>query len=143
MGKRSIFDLFFLKKITACVVYFNVYFHWIGGATVTIINRSYEASNNKQLSGYLDFVNLLTCNHYDLYVAKKKDNLTIFSETLFANFVVEHNLAFSLEDHFTKLLPKICPDSNVNIASNFACGRTKCTQIVTKQAIAPDLEFVR
>ena len=32
-------------------------------------------------------------------------------------------------NHVTKLLPKICPDSNS--ASNFACGRTKYTQIIT------------
>ena len=79
------------------------YFRSLGGATVTVMNRNYEANNNKQLSGYLDFVNLLNCNHYEFVCCTKKDNLTIFSETF----------PFSLADHFTKHLPKSCPDSNI------------------------------
>ena len=35
----------------------------------------------------------------NLFVSKKKDNIAIFSETVFANFVAEHNLAFSVADH--------------------------------------------
>jgi hypothetical protein len=38
----------------------------------------------------------------------KKSSSVILSETLFSNFVVEHNLPFSLADHFTKSLPKLC-----------------------------------
>ena len=38
----------------------------------------------------------------------KKSSSVILSETLFSNFVAEHNLPFSLADHFTKLLPKLC-----------------------------------
>ena len=58
------------------------------------------------------------------------------SETLFSNFVVEHNLPFAVADHFSDLCKKMFPDSKT--AENFACKRTKCTQIV-KQAIAPYL----
>ena len=38
----------------------------------------------------------------------KKSSSVILSETLFSNFVAEHNLPFSLADHFTKSLPKLC-----------------------------------
>jgi hypothetical protein len=59
------------------------------------------------------------------------------AETLFANYLVEHNLPFSVSDYFTKLCKKMFPDSK--IAENFSCGRTKSTQIV-KRAIAPSLD---
>ena len=38
----------------------------------------------------------------------KKSSSVILSETLFSNFVAEHNLPFSLADHFTKSLPRLC-----------------------------------
>jgi hypothetical protein len=38
----------------------------------------------------------------------KKSSSVILSEKLFSNFVAEHNLSFSLADHFTKSLPKLC-----------------------------------
>jgi hypothetical protein len=38
----------------------------------------------------------------------KKSSSVILSETLFSNFVAEHYLPFSLADHFTKSLPKLC-----------------------------------
>ena len=38
----------------------------------------------------------------------KKSSSVILSETLFSKFVSEHNLPFSLADHFTKSLPKLC-----------------------------------
>ena len=55
----------------------------------------------------------------NLFVAKKKDDLTIFFETLFANFLAEYNLAFSVADHFTKRLPKSnLVEQNVHILSS-------------------------
>jgi hypothetical protein len=40
---------------------------------------------------------------------KKSSSVILYiSETLFSNFVAEHNLPFSLADHFTKLLQKLC-----------------------------------
>lgn len=59
------------------------------------------------------------------------------AETVFANFLAEHNLPFSVSDHFTKLCKKMFPDSK--IAENFSCGRTKSTQII-KRAISPSLD---
>jgi hypothetical protein len=38
------------------------------------------------------------------FVDDKKSSSVILSETLFSNFVAEHNLPFSLADHFTKFL---------------------------------------
>ena len=58
------------------------------------------------------------------------------SETLFSNFVAEHNLPFAISEHFTKLCKKMF--TNSEIAKGFACGRTKTTQI-EKRAVAPDL----
>ena len=42
------------------------------------------------------------------FVDDKKSSSVVLSETLFSNFVAEHILPFSLADHFTKLLPKLC-----------------------------------
>ena len=42
------------------------------------------------------------------FVDDKKSSSVILSEILFSNFVAEHNLPFSLADHFTKSLPKLC-----------------------------------
>ena len=67
----------------------------------------------------------------------KFDSQLIMTETLFSNFVAEHNLPFVVADHFTQLCSQRFPDSK--IASKFACKRTKCTQII-KRAIAPSLE---
>ena len=50
------------------------------------------------------------------------------SELLFTRFLVEHNIAMEAGTHFTKLLPKLCPDSE--IAKKFTCGRTKATALV-------------
>ena len=45
------------------------------------------------------------------------------AETLFSNFVAEHNLLFAISYHFTKLCKKMFTVSE--IAKGFACGRTK------------------
>jgi len=73
------------------------------------------------------------------FIPKAKAELehcTIVAETLFANFIAEHNIPFSVADHFSELSYKMFPDSE--IAAKFACKKTKCTQIV-KRAIAPSL----
>ena len=58
----------------------------------------------------------------------------IRAEVLFANFVAEHNLSFSLADHFTHLTTVMFPDSK--IAREFSCARTKTTCII-KGALSP------
>ena len=37
----------------------------------------------------------------------------IRSETLFTNFVAEHNLPFAVADHFTRLYKQMFPDSKI------------------------------
>ena len=58
----------------------------------------------------------------------------IEAETLWASFVVKHNLAFNASDHATKLFPKMFPNSEV--AKKFACGHTKTD--VSKLSIMMD-----
>ena len=70
------------------------------------------------------------------FFVNKDDQLVIKAETLFSNFIAEHNLPFAVADHFTRLCKDMFPDSK--IAQKFSCGKTKTTQIV-KRAIAPTL----
>lgn len=56
------------------------------------------------------------------------------SEVLFASFVAEHNLSFSVANHFTHLTSSMFPDSK--IATKFSSARTKTTCIV-KGALHP------
>ena len=51
------------------------------------------------------------------------------AEVLYSNFIAEHNVPFTLADHFTKLCKKMFPDSE--IAKGYSCGRTKTTQIIS------------
>lgn len=45
------------------------------------------------------------------------------AEVLFAQFIAEHNLPFSVGDHLTKIVKKAFPDSK--IVEKFQCGHTK------------------
>ena len=56
------------------------------------------------------------------------------AELRLAAFVAEHNLSFNIMDHFSDLLPKLCPDST--IASDIKCKRTK-TKCIMTNALAP------
>lgn len=51
------------------------------------------------------------------------------AEALFVQFVAEHNLTFRTGDHFTKVIKKMFPDSQ--IAAQFQCSRTK-TSVLTR-----------
>ena len=63
-------------------------------------------------------------------------NQVTTAELYFTTFLAEHNLSFSIGDHFTKLCKKMFPDSN--IAEGFSCGRTK-TKAIVKYALTPAL----
>ena len=68
-------------------------------------------------------------NHIDLFRAKSlgnkmtsffrsskesdMDQSVIMAETLFSELLAEHNAPFALSDHFTKLVKRIFPDSNM------------------------------
>ena len=56
------------------------------------------------------------------------------AEVLFSNFIAEHNLPFTLANHFTHLASAMFPDSQV--AKGFRCAATKSTCIV-KGALSP------
>lgn len=60
------------------------------------------------------------------------DNSTIRAEALFCSFLTEHNVPIALADHSTHLFKKMFPDSK--IAKNYACGRTKATNIIKTMA---------
>lgn len=57
-----------------------------------------------------------------------QDHGTVDAELRWANFVSENHLSLNLSDAFSKLVPKMFPDSK--IASNFKCCRTKTGQII-------------
>ena len=59
------------------------------------------------------------------------------TEVKFAQFVAEHNLPFSVADHFTKLAKQLFLDSD--ITGKFSSGRTKTTMML-KNALAPRLD---
>ena len=74
------------------------------------------------------------------FVSSKATELitkVIGAEVRFAQFVAEHNLPFSVADHFTKLAKEMFSDSD--IAGKFACGRMKTTMIV-KKSLAPSVD---
>ena len=47
---------------------------------------------------------------------KSVDDQVARAETLFSNFVAEHNLPFTVSDHFTDLCKKMFPDSKLQIS---------------------------
>jgi hypothetical protein len=54
---------------------------------------------------------------------------TILAEILWAAFVAEHNLPFTIMEHLPQAAAKAYPDSK--IAADVACGRKKTTAITT------------
>ena len=72
----------------------------------------------------------------NFYTVNADTEDVIRSETLFTDFVAEHNLPFGVADHFTRVCKQIFPDSK--IAKKCSCGRTKTTMIVIN-VIAPAL----
>ena len=59
----------------------------------------------------------------------------IRAESMLAFAVAEHNLPFSIADHFSDIVKKMFPANQ--IAAKFACIKTKCTQIVKQEAHRP------
>ena len=56
------------------------------------------------------------------------------AEIRITGFLSEHNLSFNIMDHFTDLLPKLCPDSKIQ--TQFKSKRTK-TKCIVRNALAP------
>uniref|UniRef100_H3A7F3 HAT C-terminal dimerisation domain-containing protein n=1 Tax=Latimeria chalumnae TaxID=7897 RepID=H3A7F3_LATCH len=73
----------------------------------------------------------------NVFVTEKEAFSVIKAETMFANFVAQHNLPFAIADHFTKMVPIMFPDSS--IAKKYASRKTKTTQLV-KGGLTPNLD---
>ena len=56
------------------------------------------------------------------------------AEMRMAGFISEHHLSFNVMDHFSDLLPKLCPDSKIAAHFESKCTKTKC---IVRNALAP------
>ncbi|XP_038058954.1 uncharacterized protein LOC119730226 [Patiria miniata] len=61
------------------------------------------------------------------FMPSNKDYDLIRAETLWTEYVIEHNMPFVSSDEFTDVVKQMFPDSK--IASKFSCRRTKTTAI--------------
>ena len=52
----------------------------------------------------------------------------INAEAMFTQFVVKHNLPFAVADHFSKMVPKMFPDSKT--AKNMVQGRPRLHRLL-------------
>ena len=68
-----------------------------------------------------------TLSVMNMFVKKNQSTAVINAELLFQGMVIEHNLPLALNDHYSKLVSRMFPDSE--IARQYACGRTKATHI--------------
>ena len=68
----------------------------------------YDAKRHAKRSTHVTAVEASSKTKSITNIVDKKSSSVILSEILFSNFVAEHNLPFSLADHFTKSLPKLC-----------------------------------
>ncbi|KAK1903977.1 6-phosphogluconate dehydrogenase decarboxylating [Dissostichus eleginoides] len=68
-----------------------------------------------------------TLSVMNMFVKKNQSTAVINAELLFQGMVIEHNLPLALNDHYSKLVSRMSPDSE--IARQYACGRTKATHI--------------
>ena len=112
-----------------CNVHVNVSF----GGKYDVVRHSKSASHGT-------LKNATKTQMKSFFVTSKTTDLStnvLTAEVKFAQFVAEHNLPFSVADHFTKLAKQLFPDSD--IAGKFTSGRMKTTMIV-KKALAPRLD---
>ena len=97
-------------------------------AVITALKKHSETTYHKEK------VNVLvnpTLNRIDSMFARRSgliDGKVQEAELRKDSFISEHILSFNVMDHFSDLLPKLCPDSQ--IAASFNCKRTKAKCIV-------------
>ena len=107
-----------------CNVHVNVSF----GGKYDVVRHSKSASH-----GTLKNATKTQPQMKSFFVTSKTTDLStnvLTAEVKFAQFVAEHNLPFSVADHFTKLAKQLFPDSD--IAGKFKSGCRKITMIVKK-----------
>ena len=100
----------------------------------TLKNHRDAAYHNEKVS----ILNDTTLSRIDFHSAmvsgKSPDTCVRDAEMRMASFVSERNLSFHVMDHFSDLLPKLCPDSKV--AAHLKSKRTKTKNII-KNALSP------
>ena len=114
-----------------CNVHVNVSF----GGKYDVVRHSKSASH-----GTLKNATKTQPQMKSFFVTSKTTDLStnvLTAVVKLAQFVAEHNLPFSVADHFTKLAKQLFPDSD--IAGKFTSGRMKTTMIVMK-VLAPRLD---
>ncbi|XP_054628073.1 uncharacterized protein LOC129179194 isoform X1 [Dunckerocampus dactyliophorus] len=89
----------------------------------TDCRRHVEGAKHKKFERALPFVPKITPTF-----SADPDLRTIRAETLFTNFIAEHNLPVAVADHAGPLFKKMFPDSQ--IAQHYGCARTKTTAIL-------------
>ncbi|XP_054628077.1 uncharacterized protein LOC129179195 isoform X2 [Dunckerocampus dactyliophorus] len=89
----------------------------------TDCRRHVEGAKHKKFERALPFVPKITPPF-----SADPDLRTIRAETLFTNFIAEHNLPVAVADHAGPLFKKMFPDSQ--IAQHYGCARTKTTAIL-------------
>ncbi|KAE8297834.1 hypothetical protein D5F01_LYC02305 [Larimichthys crocea] len=85
--------------------------------------RHVEGTKHKKLESTLASIPKINTKFFG-----EQDLKTIRAETLFTNFIVEHNLPLSVADHAGPLFRKMFPDSQ--IAQQYGCARTKTSAII-------------
>lgn len=69
----------------------------------------------------------------NFFASSSGDHNVIQAETLFTEFIIEHNLPLAVADHASRIFRKMFPDSE--IAKKYGCGRTKTSYIVETLAM--------
>ena len=101
-------------------------------AVVTALKKHAETTYHKQKASLFVDPKL---NRIDTMLVDAKSQEGIRNAELrMAGFLCEHNLSFNIMDHFSDLLPELCPDSK--IAAQFQSKRTKTSSIV-KNTLSP------
>ena len=106
---------------------------WYGKSTVRLISVGLtQARPNKEKVSSL--VDPTLCRMDSMLVDRSIERSIRDAEMRIAGFLSEHNLSFNVMDHFTDLLPKLCPDSKT--ATQFKSKHTK-TKCIVRNALAP------
>lgn len=91
--------------------------------TFSDCRRHVEGTKHKKLESAIASVPKITTKFFG-----DQDLRTIRAETLFSNFIAEHNVPVSIADHAGPLFKKMFPDSQ--IAQQYSCARTKTAAIL-------------
>ena len=69
-----------------------------------------------------------------MYVGRSVDGKVRDAEMRMASFISEHNFSFNIMDHFSDLLPKLCPDSEIATILNANVPKQKS---IVNSALSP------